>query len=67
LRIPPESLSPDTLRGVLEEFALREGTDYGVREFSLEEKVAQLRKQLERNQIEIVFDEDSKSVTLRSL
>jgi len=52
---------------VLEEFALREGTDYGVREFSLEEKVAQLRKQLERNQIEIVFDEDSKSVTLRSL
>jgi uncharacterized protein YheU (UPF0270 family) len=42
LQIPPELLSPEALRGVLEDFVLREGTDYGLRDWSLEEKVAQV-------------------------
>ena len=38
--IPHGELSAEALRGVLESFVLREGTDYGEREFSLEQKVA---------------------------
>ncbi len=36
--IPTESLSPEALRGIVEAFVLREGTDYGHRDFSLDEK-----------------------------
>lgn len=43
---------------------LREGTDYGERELPLEQKVAQVRAQLERGQARIVFDPDSSSVTI---
>jgi hypothetical protein len=49
---------------VIESFVLREGTDYGEREFSLEQKVVQVRAQLERGQARIVFDPESNTVTL---
>jgi uncharacterized protein len=52
------------LRGVIESFVLREGTDYGEREFSLEQKVAQVLAQLERGQARILFDPQTSSVTL---
>lgn len=57
-------LSAEALRGVIESFVLREGTDYGAREYSLEEKVAHVRAQLERGQARILFDPQSNSVTL---
>lgn len=43
---------------------LREGTDYGEREHSLEQKVAQVRAQLERGQARILFDPESNTVTI---
>ena len=43
---------------------LREGTDYGEREYSLEQKVAQVRAQLDRGQARILFDPESNTVTL---
>jgi uncharacterized protein len=43
---------------------LREGTDYGEREHSLEQKVAQVRIQLERGLARILFDPESNTVTL---
>lgn len=43
---------------------LREGTDYGEREHSLEQKVAQVRAQLERGQARILFDPETNTVTL---
>jgi len=54
--IPHRELSATALRGVLESFVLREGTDYGDREVSLEHKVAQVLQQLERGEAQIVFD-----------
>lgn len=54
--IPHSELSPDALRGVLESFVLREGTDYGEREVSLDQKVAQVLRQLQRGEAQIVFD-----------
>jgi hypothetical protein len=49
---------------VIESFVLREGTDYGEREHSLEQKVSQVRAQLEHGQACILFDPESNTVTL---
>jgi hypothetical protein len=54
--IPHRELSANVLRGVLESFVLREGTDYGEREVSLDQKVAQVLRQLEQGEAQIVFD-----------
>lgn len=62
--IPHTELDPELLRAVLESFVLREGTDYGERELSLDDKVARLLNQIERQEAHIVFDPESNSVTL---
>jgi len=62
--IPYAELSAEALRGVIESFVLREGTDYGEREYSLEQKVAHVRDQLERGQARILFDPETNTVTL---
>jgi hypothetical protein len=64
LTIPYQELSAAALRGVVEAFILREGTDYGRREFSLEEKVAHVMAQLERADAAIVFDPDTDSIDI---
>jgi uncharacterized protein len=65
LVIPYTELPADTLRSVVESFVLREGTDYGEHQFSLEQKVAHVLRQLERGEAQIVFDEVSESVDIR--
>jgi uncharacterized protein len=60
--IPYRDLSEPALRGVLESFVLREGTDYGEREVTLDQKVAQVLRQLERGDAQIVFDPVVESV-----
>lgn len=65
VEIPPDMLSPEALRGVVTDFVLREGTDYGAREFSHEQKVAQVLAALERDEALILFDPRTESVTLR--
>jgi uncharacterized protein YheU (UPF0270 family) len=60
--IPHAELSADALRGVVESFVLREGTDYGEREVSLDQKVAQVLRQLERGEARIIFDAQLETV-----
>ena len=60
--IPYTELSEDALRGVLEGFVLREGTEYGARDFSLDEKVSHVLKQLRRGEAQIVFDPGTETV-----
>jgi len=62
--IPHTELSGEALRGVLESFVLREGTDYGEREVSLDQKVAQVLRQLERGEAQIVFDAALESIDI---
>ena len=62
--VPYNELSAEALRGVLEAFVLREGTDYGEREFSLEQKVAHVMRQLERGEAQIVFDPNTETVDI---
>ena len=58
------SLGYPTLHPVFEEFATREGTEYGEQEVSLAVKVEQIRRQLERGEISIFFDDVSGSCQL---
>jgi len=62
--IPHGALAAGLLRGVVEAFVLRVGTDYGAKEVSLEEKVAHVMRQLDRGEAQIIFDPRSQSVDL---
>ena len=64
VEIPWRELSADALNGVLEEFATREGTEYGMTDVALETKVAQLRRQLERGEVMVFFDTELSSCQL---
>lgn len=64
VEIPHTELSPEALRGVLESFVLREGTEYGDRDYSLDEKVVHVLRQLERREAQIMYDPNTESVTL---
>lgn len=64
LIIPYQKLSVDALSSLIEEFILREGTDYGSREYTLEEKKEQIFKQLKANHIVILFDTELETTTL---
>ena len=64
IEVPHTLLSPDALLGLVESFILREGTDYGAREFTHEQKVAQVMAQLDSGDARIVFDPETESVTL---
>ena len=57
-------LSADILKAVIEEFVLREGTNYGDIDYSLEQKVLQVHKQIEKGDVKIIFDQTTESVTL---
>lgn len=59
VEVPPGQLRGETLRALLEEFASRDGTDYGARELSLEEKVAGLHRDLQSGALKLVYDSDS--------
>jgi uncharacterized protein YheU (UPF0270 family) len=62
--VPHTELSPEALRGVVESFVLREGTDYGERDVAFETKVAQVIRQLERGEARIMFDPVTQSVQI---
>lgn len=64
VEVPVDAIAPDVLQALLEEFVTRDGTDYGERERSLEEKVATLRASLARGDARIVFDPATESVTV---
>ena len=67
MMIPHRILSPDALRGVIEAFVTREGTDYGVHEIPLAVKVNQVQHQLDAGTAVIVYDEATDSCTIQSI
>lgn len=62
--IPYQQLNEITLNNLIEQYILREGTDYGEIEFSLEEKTEQILQQIISENIYILYSELSESVTL---
>jgi hypothetical protein len=62
--VPHTELSAAALRGVIDSFVLREGTDYGERDVPHEAKVAQVLRQLERGEARIMFDPVTQGVSI---
>lgn len=59
LQIPPEKLEDETLSAVLQDYVNREGTDYGIHELSLQDKVSRLRRQLDSGELKLLYDMES--------
>jgi uncharacterized protein YheU (UPF0270 family) len=62
--IPIEQLNADTLQAIIEDYILREGTDYGAIDASKDDKIAQIRHQLEQGSVVIVYSELHDSVNI---
>ena len=62
--IPWQDLSPETLDNLIESFVLREGTDYGEHERSLEQKVNDVKRQLKSGAVVLVWSELHETVNI---
>ncbi len=64
--IPYGRLSRTALQGLIEEFVTRDGTDSGYTKTSLEENVEMVKKQLQRGEAFIVYDEATQTANIVS-
>ena len=62
--IPWQDLDPETLDNLIETFVLREGTDYGEHERSLEQKVNDVKRQLKSGDVVLVWSELHETVNI---
>jgi len=56
VEVPPQRLQPEVLQALLEEYASRDGTDYGEQELSLSRKVSNLRQQIQQGDLLILYE-----------
>lgn len=64
MEIPFEKLNPETLQRLIEAFVSREGTDYGAKDWTFEEKVAQVLQQIRSGKAKITFDPETESCNI---
>lgn len=62
--IPLEQLSNETLSAIIENFILREGTEYGAEDVSQQTKIEQVKKQLVQGSAVLVYSELHESVNI---
>ena len=62
--IPLTQISADTLDAIIEDFVLREGTEYGLEDISKEEKITQVKHQLHSGDAVLVYSELHESVNI---
>jgi uncharacterized protein YheU (UPF0270 family) len=62
--IPLEQLSSEVLTAIIEDFILREGTEYGAEDISKQAKTLQVMKQLEQGSAVLVYSELHESVNI---
>lgn len=66
IEVPVSRLDPAVLSALLEEFATRDGTDYGEVETDVEKRVAKLQTDLNRSHLALLYDSDSEQWDLLS-
>lgn len=66
VEVPVQRLQEEVLQALLEEYASRDGTDYGEQEVTLQRKVETLRAQLHNGDLRILYDADSEQWDLLS-
>lgn len=64
MKVPQQELSSDALVGVIDAFILREGTDYGLQEYTLEEKRQRVLNSLARGDAEIHFYPENEHIDI---
>jgi uncharacterized protein YheU (UPF0270 family) len=62
--IPYETIDTETLQSLVESFVLREGTDYGELEISLQDKVDEIIAQLVQGEVVVEYSEEHESVNI---
>ncbi len=62
--VPWQQISEDALNAIIEEFVMREGTDYGEAEVSFEQKKADVKQQLINGEVVLVYSELHETVNL---
>ena len=62
--IPVNKLSTHALKGVIEEFISRNGTDYGAIEASMETMVRQVKSKLKDGSAVLVFDDETETTNI---
>jgi uncharacterized protein YheU (UPF0270 family) len=62
--IPHDRLSSEALHGLIEEFVTREGTDTGYTGGSVEGNIEMVKRQLDRGEVFIVYDETIESANI---
>ncbi|TRX55220.1 YheU family protein [Thalassomonas sp. M1454] len=62
--IPIDRLDTETLDSIIQEYILREGTDYGFEECSMEQKIAQIKAQLKTKKIVLVYSELHETINI---
>lgn len=63
--IPWQNLEPQTLNNLIEYFVLREGTDYGLQEKSLQEKVNDVKLQLENGSVSLFWSQLHETIDIK--
>ncbi len=56
IEIPYDQIKPDTLRNLIEEYITRDGTYYGEKEMSMDEKIDMIFEQLKAGEAVISWD-----------
>tara|TARA_R110001592_G_scaffold38609_1_gene127279 strand:+ start:127859 stop:128104 length:246 start_codon:yes stop_codon:yes gene_type:complete len=56
VEVPPQRLQADVLQALLEDYASRDGTDYGEQELSLAQKVGNLSAQIKKGELLILYE-----------
>ena len=64
IKIPIESLDRSIIFSIIEEFVLREGTDYGAYEVNFRSKIDEIYRKLESDEYSISYDESTESCTI---
>ncbi len=60
MKIPPSSISPAGLQGIVEEFVTRDGTDHS----NVEQRVIEVLQQLQDGQVELHFDREANTCNI---
>jgi hypothetical protein len=66
IEIPAERLSAEALESVIDDYILREGTDYGHSDVDIESKRDRVRGELTAGTAVITFDPESETCTIVS-
>jgi hypothetical protein len=64
INIPFEALSAEALDGVIDDYVNREGTDYGHRDFDLQQKRDAVRAQLASGRAVITYDPGTQTTSI---